>query len=208
MKEFWNDRYSEQGFAYGTQPNGFFKQELDKLEKGAILLPAEGEGRNAVYAAINGWRCFACDISSEGKKKAQSLASANNVSLDYSVGDFGSLSYQDAYFDVIALIYAHFPAEKKKHFHSLADRYLKPGGIIILEAFSKNHIRFNAKNPKVGGPKDLGMLYAVEEIRNDFPNYEMLILEEREVDLSEGKYHIGRGSVVRFVGKKIRSEFF
>ena len=202
MKEFWNDRYSQQAFAYGTQPNVFFKQELDKLKKGTVLLPAEGEGRNAVYAAKRGWKSFACDISSKGKIKAQKLAAANEVSLHYSVGDFGSLSYKNDFFDAIALIYAHFPAEKKAQFHGLADRYLKVGGTVILEAFSKNHLRFNSENPKVGGPRDIDMLYSMEEIKNDFPNYELVILEEVETELNEGQFHVGLGSVVRFVGRK------
>jgi cyclopropane fatty-acyl-phospholipid synthase-like methyltransferase len=202
MKEFWNDRYSQQAFVYGTQPNVFFKQELDKLQKGMLLLPAEGEGRNAVYAAKQGWNSFACDISDKGKEKAQKLAAANKVSLTYSVGDFGSLSYQNAFFDTIALIYAHFPAEKKEQFHGLVDRYLKVGGTVIIEAFSKNHLRFNSDNPKVGGPKDIDMLYSTEEIQSDFPNYEVLILEEVETELSEGQFHVGLGSVLRFVGRK------
>ncbi|MEN2284438.1 class I SAM-dependent methyltransferase [Algoriphagus sp. SE2] len=202
MKQFWNDRYASEQFAYGQEPNVFFKQELDKLKKGKILLPADGEGRNSVYAARQGWESFACDISIKGKEKAMKLAKSQNVDLNYSVGDFGDLSYEDQYFDTIALIYAHFPAEKKHEFHRLVDQYLKVGGRLVLEAFSKNHLQYNSKNSKVGGPKDIDMLYSVDEIRNDFSNYDFELLEEIETYLSEGEYHIGRGSVVRCVGRK------
>jgi SAM-dependent methyltransferase len=204
MKEFWNDRYSQESYAYGTQPNVFFKQEIDKLAKGTILLPAEGEGRNAVYAAKQGWKTFACDISDEGKKKAAALAASNNVNLEYSVGDFGEFSYQPAFFDAIALVYAHFPAEKKSPFHRQVNKYLKVGGTIIIEAFSKKHLEYNNENPKIGGPRNIDMLYSGEEIKNDFSNYEIARLEEVEIGLNEGNFHIGRGSVVRFVGKKIK----
>lgn len=52
MKEMWDKRYGNTEYAYGEEPNAFFKKTLDKLDlKGSILLPAEGEGRNAVYAA-------------------------------------------------------------------------------------------------------------------------------------------------------------
>jgi len=202
MKQFWNDRYASDQFAYGQEPNVFFKQEIDKLAKGKILLPADGEGRNSVYAAKHGWTSFACDLSLQGKEKAQKLAAKNQVNLNYLVGDFGSLSYQKQFFDTIAMIYAHFPAEKKSEFHGLADQYLKVGGTIILEAFSKNHLKFNSVNPIVGGPRDIEMLYSIEEIKDDFPNYEILILGETETELSEGQFHIGRASVVRFVGRK------
>lgn len=202
MKQFWNDRYASDQFAYGKEPNVFLKQELDKLQKGNILLPADGEGRNSVYAATQGWTSYACDISVKGKEKAQKLAAENKVELNYAVGDFADLNYKNHFFDAIALIYAHFPVEKKKELHERVNAYLKVGGTVILEAFSKNHLDFNSKNPKVGGPKDIKMLYSEDEIKEDFPNYEVLTLEEIEVDLDEGAYHIGRGSVVRFVGRK------
>lgn len=202
MKNFWNDRYSSNAFAYGKEPNVFFKQELDKLESGKILLPADGEGRNSIYAAQQGWDVHACDISDSGKAKAETLAAENRVDIQYLVGDFGNLPYENSYFDAVALIYAHFPSEKKKQYHDLVNLYLKPGGTIIIEAFSKAHLRFNSENPSVGGPKDIDMLYSIEEIKNDFPNFRISVLEEVEIDLNEGEFHIGRGSVVRFVGNK------
>jgi ubiquinone/menaquinone biosynthesis C-methylase UbiE len=202
MKEFWDERYDSIAYAYGKKPNEFFKEQLNKLEKGKILLPADGEGRNSVYAAKLGWDVHACDLSSSGKDKAEKLAKEVNVSIRYLVGDFGDLIYSDSQFDAIALIYAHFPAERKNAFHKLVNRYLKVGGFIIFEAFSKNHIKFNSQNSNVGGPKDVEMLYSIEEVNKDFSKYEILILEEIETDLNEGKYHIGRGSVVRFVGRK------
>ena len=48
----WNDRYSANEFAYGEQPNNYLKEQLEKLPVGTILFPAEGEGRNAVFAAV------------------------------------------------------------------------------------------------------------------------------------------------------------
>ena len=54
MKEFWNERFSSEEYIYGTEPNLFFKSELDKRTPGDLLMPAEGEGRNAVYA-VNLW---------------------------------------------------------------------------------------------------------------------------------------------------------
>ena len=109
----WNDRYSKDGYAYGVQPNNYLKKQLEKLPVGAILFPAEGEGRNAVFSAKLGWKVSAFDISVEGKNKALKLAEANNVTIDYQVGELEKLSYKPEQFDAIALIYAHFPAEIK-----------------------------------------------------------------------------------------------
>src|SRR5215510_10066513 len=107
----WEDRFSEKEYAYGEEPNEYLKEQLIKLTPGAILFPAEGEGRNAVFAAKLGWSVSAFDISSEGKKKALKLAELNKVNIDYQVGELNSLNYHKEQFDAIALIYAHFPAD-------------------------------------------------------------------------------------------------
>ncbi len=198
----WNDRYSNEEFAYGTAPNNYLKEQLEKLNPGTILFPAEGEGRNAVFAAKSGWTVSAFDISSEGKNKAIKLAETHNVTIDYQIGELDSLSYQTEQFDVIALIYAHFPAGIKSSIHKRLDQYLKRGGIIIFEAFSKKHLEYLAKNDKVGGPKDIESLFSIEEIQDDFPNYQIIELEEKEIELNEGLFHDGKGSVIRFIGRK------
>ena len=198
----WNERYSKDEFAFGKQPNNYLKEQLEKLNVGKILFPAEGEGRNAVFAANLGWTVSAFDISMEGKKKADRLAEINNVTINYQVGDLQEISFDTEQFDVIALIYAHFPANIKSLYHKTLDKYLRNGGVVIFEAFSKRHIDYVSKNENVGGPRDLESLFSIEEIKSDFANYDIIELEEKEIELSEGLYHNGTGSVIRFVGQK------
>lgn len=200
--ERWNERYSNDEFAYGELPNNYLKEQLEKLAPGTILFPAEGEGRNAVFAAKLGWTVAAFDISNEGKNKAIKLAEKNKVAIDYQVGELQTLNFKPEQFDAIALIYAHFPASIKSLYHNTFDSYLKKGGVIIFEAFSKKHIDYVTANEKVGGPKDLESLFSLEEIQLDFPNYEIIELLKKEIELSEGIFHNGTGSVIRFVGRK------
>ncbi len=202
MKEKWDERYSKKEFAYGEQPNNYLKEQLNKIPTGTILFPAEGEGRNAVYAATLGWNVFAFDQSVEGKKKAIQLAGKHHVEINYEVGEFQSLTYRVNQFDVVALIYAHFPTDQKSNYHKILTTYLKPHGIVIFEAFSKRHLDYVSKNEKVGGPRDIGMLFSIDEIIADFNNLEIIELTEQEIELSEGLYHNGKGSVIRFVGRK------
>ena len=124
----WNDRYSKEEFAYGEKPNNYLKEQLEKLDAGTILFPAEGEGRNAVFAARLGWTVSAFDISVEGKNKAHRFAAANKVTIDYQVGELEKLNYNPGQFDVIALIYAHFPADIKSSIHRTLDKYLRKNG--------------------------------------------------------------------------------
>jgi SAM-dependent methyltransferase len=201
-KDRWDERYSSEEFAYGEEPNNYLKEQLDKLKPGTILFPAEGEGRNAVYAAKTGWNVFAFDISEEGKKKALQLAKSNNVKIDYQIGELENLQYIADQFDAIGLIYAHFPATVKSHYNTFLDKYLRKGGIVIFEAFSKKHHDYVQKDEKVGGPKDIESLFSIEEIQSDFPDYDFEELAEMEIELNEGLFHNGKGSVIRFVGRK------
>lgn len=197
----WDERYRQPGYAYGELPNVFFKQELDRLKPGTILLPAEGEGRNAVYAATRGWTVFAFDQSREGQRKALQLASRKGVTLNYQVST-GTLPYQPGQFDAVALIYAHFSDDIRSSLHQQLAGFVKPGGVIILEAFSKKHLPYVTQNPGVGGPKEVSLLLSLDEIQTDFSDFEPLQLSEEIIQLQEGHYHNGTGSVLRFVGRK------
>ena len=158
----WNERYVNEEFAYGEEPNNYLKEQLEKLKTGTILFPAEGEGRNAIFAAKLGWTVSAFDISVEGKNKADKLADKNGVIIDYQVGELETLNFENEQFDAIALIYAHFPADIKSIYHKTFDKYLKEGSVIIFEAFSKKHIEYVMADEKIGGPKDVDSLFSIE----------------------------------------------
>jgi len=201
-QDIWNQRYAQASYAYGELPNVFFENALKDLHPGKLLLPAEGEGRNAVYAAKMGWQVDAFDLSESGKNKALALADKNQVSIIYQVADVANIQFPFESFDAIALIYAHFLAEDKSAYHKQLSNYLKIGGMLIFEAFGKSHVNYQAENPAVGGPKSLEMLFSIEELENDFTGFEFHYLKEEIVDLNEGLYHKGKGAVVRMIGKK------
>lgn len=199
----WNSRYNNSAYAYGITPNEFFKSIIEEYNpQGKILLPAEGEGRNAIYAAKKGLEVFAFDISIEGKKKAERLAQQENVNIHYEVGQFFDLELVNEKFDVAALIYAHFPPPILSKYYQKVAELLKPNGLVILEGFSTNHLPLRTANPKVGGPGMIEMLFSEKTILNNFSDFEILQLEEVEIELKEGLYHNGIGKVMRFVGRK------
>jgi len=194
-KNKWDERYAQKEYVYGKEPNDFFKQELAKYKPGKILLPAEGEGRNAVYAAKLGWEVYAFDSSSEAIKKAQQLASENNVEIHYTLSSFEEADYPNDYFDLIGLFYAH--TLNRAQNHKKLFRFLKPKGTIILEGFSKEQIHYNS-----GGPRNIEMLFSEEELQSDFADLTELITEKMETQLNEGKQHNGKASVIRLIGLK------
>ena len=201
-KQFWDDRYSKEVFASGDNPNEFLNDTLPNYTPGKILFPAEGEGRNAVYAASLGWDAVAFDISTAARLKAEMLALNTGITIDYHVQSALEFNYGVNIYDAVVLIYSHFPTDVKQHFHDKIQECLKPCGVVIMEAFSLHNLEFQKVNPYIGGPSDPGMLYTVDEIRHSFGELEFKYLEELTIELHEGVYHNGTGSVVRMVGIK------
>lgn len=203
MKELWDKRYSSIEYVYGTNGNEFLKQSIVKYGlKGKALFPAEGEGRNAVYAAKCGFEVSAFDISEQAKLKALKLANYEQVVIDYQVGNVREIHIEFENYDVVALIFAHMSAFQRVELHRFVGRALKTGGVIILEAFSKNNLPLRIENPLVGGPDKLELLFSTEEILEDFKGFEIISLEEVETELSEGTLHNGIAKVIRFIGRK------
>ena len=204
MKEFWDERYAAKEYVYGTEPSVFLKNVLAEFQlKGKILLPGEGEGRNAVYAAKMGLKVMAFDQSIEGQKKAFKLAKSNNVKITYQLGGLEELKFAENSFDAIVLSFVHFPSHLRTSYHKQLARLLKKDGLIIIEGFSKNQLNFVNKNSEGGGPKDINVLYSLDEIKNDLYDLHQIVLSEEIVELNEGNFHKGKSSVIRFVGRKI-----
>ncbi|SOD96915.1 class I SAM-dependent methyltransferase [Spirosoma fluviale] len=197
MNEFWETRYSSPTYAYGTQPNEFFKQCIDTLPPGRVLLPAEGEGRNAVYAARQNWAVDAFDFSEAGRQKALQLAETFGIKFAYTIDTFAEIDVPENTYGLIGLIYAHMPSVERKVVHKRLISFLKPGGFVILEAFHKEQLG----NPS-GGPKDSDMLYNRTDLLEDFNELNILQLEEVYTDLNEGPFHHGSACVIRLVAKK------
>ncbi|KJF42373.1 class I SAM-dependent methyltransferase [Draconibacterium sediminis] len=197
MNSFWNERYSATEYAYGEAPNEFLKEQLPQLQPGKVLFPAEGEGRNAVFAATLGWEVTAFDPSSEGKRKALLLSDKHNVSINYQVTDYKNADFEKEYFDCICLTYVHMPENMRNQVHQKLASYLKPGGTLILEGFSKEQI-----NKNTGGPKDIGFLFDEKELKNDFKNFSTLTTYKTDIELDEGLYHRGLASIIRLKGVK------
>ncbi|MGE5457083.1 MAG: class I SAM-dependent methyltransferase [Methanococcaceae archaeon] len=198
MQDQWDQRFKEEGFAYGSQPNEYFKMEIDKLVPGRLLLIGEGEGRNAVYAAKTGWQVDAFDFSEAAKEKALNFAAQNNVKINYSVQDLNDFLPEAGQYDAAAIIYVHLDEQLRIEVNNKLIKALKPGGALIMEVFDKDQMPY-----KSGGPKDLSLLYSLEDVVNDFADLDFVNLSKEIINLNEGKYHNGEAVVIRFTGIKV-----
>lgn len=198
MQDEWNKRFGKEDYFYGIEPNAFVKEQLLKLKPGKILFLAEGEGRNSVYVAKLGWDVDAVDFSISGKEKAERLAVENNVKINYQISDLNEFVFKENYYDVVVNNFFHTFEDSRISIHNKVKSSLKSGGKYILEAFAKEQIKRNT-----GGPKNIDLLYSLEEINNDFQDFDFIHFSKEEIKLSEGSGHEGSAIVIRFVGEKI-----
>ena len=193
--DFWNSRYAEPGYAYGTEPNAFLVSQKKYLKPGGkALAVADGEGRNGVWLAQQGLDVLSVDASEVGLRKTQELAADRGVAIRTEKVDLTTWKWPEQKFDVVAAIFIHFPPEVRARMHRRMFEALKPGGVLILEAFTPEQLTY-----KSGGPPVAEMLYTADMLRIDFAGGEILFIEETIAELTEGNYHRGAGAVVRLV---------
>lgn len=197
MQNFWDTRYAAEEFVYGKEPNAYFASQLALLDPGKLLLPGEGEGRNAVHAASTGWKVEAFDQSRVAAKKALAFAAEKGLDLKYRVSGIEEFAFQADAYDAAGLIYVHAPPPQRKLLHRKVVGCLKPGGSVILEAFHVSQLGNNT-----GGPGIPELLFTEEIIRSDFAGLELIGLEQKRVILEEGAFHRGEAELIRFVGRK------
>ena len=193
----WNERYSVSDYVYGKSPNAFFREQLDPLAAGTILLPGEGEGRNAVYAASKNWSVEAFDYSQSGFNKAMRLAEEMDVLINYSISSFDDYTYKPSYYNACGLIFCHMPDQARSKFHARVVESLAPGGVLILEAFHSSQL-----GKDTGGPQNSEFLFNEEKLSSDFRTLNLTLFEKRVFPLYEGLYHTGEAHVIRCIGVK------
>ena len=194
---FWDHNFAVAGFKYGTAPNAFLVEQAHRLKPvGDVLVPGDGEGRNGVWLAQQGHRVTSMDGSSVGLQKAQALAAERNVTLETALGDLADWSPEPAAFDAVVLTFVHLPPAIRADAHRRLAAGLRPGGVLVLEAFHPLQL-----DHRSGGPKDAAMLYTPETLRQDFSGLDELLAWSGEVTLDEGPGHQGLAHVTRWIGR-------
>jgi SAM-dependent methyltransferase len=193
----WDDRYSEPGYAYGSEPNDFLVSVVERIPPGPVLCLAEGEGRNAVFLASRGHAVTAVDASAIGLGKARSLAAERKVTIETVCSDLADYTITPDHWAGIVCIWCHLPGALRERVHRAAAAGLRSGGVIVLEAYTPAQLALGT-----GGPKVSELLYTRELLERDFEGLEWIIARETEREIHEGKYHGGRSAVVQLVGRK------
>ena len=194
---FWNDRYAVDGHVYGEAPNRFLAEVTGQIPAGPVLCLAEGEGRNAVHLALQGYQVTAVDQSEVGLAKAHRLAKARGVEVRTVIRDLQHYHITPGAWAGITAIFAHLPPLLRSKVHSEAMLGLQPGGVFILEAYTPAQLSLGT-----GGPKSPELLMTLAGLREELAGLEFLIAREIEREVIEGDSHTGRGAVVQILARR------
>lgn len=199
---FWNEMYGGSEYAYGTEPNDFLKIQIESGDMGLkpharVLCLAEGQGRNAVYLAQQGYDVSMIDYSETGLQKARELADLKGVSIKTICADLSDYSLQLDSWDAIVIVFGHFPAVVRKNVYPQLWGALNEGGILISETYSPKQVEY-----QTGGPKDPSMMASEEELRGVLKEFSELKMNELVRDIHEGQYHNGTSCVIQLVAVK------
>ena len=197
-KETWEQRFDNDSYIFGVEPNEYLRSQLKLLKPGNVLSIADGEGRNSVWLAKKDFEVDAFDFSSNAIRKAQRLADANNVIVNFHNIDWQSFNWKKNHYDNIVGIFFQFagPEDRMKIFNHI-DASLKPGGVVVLQGYSTAQMKFNT-----GGPGKLEHLYDEKILVTAFKHYELLDIRTYESEIHEGTSHKGMSGLIGFVAKK------
>ena len=196
----WDQRYAVDEYIFGTEPSDILTRHTQYIKAGETALTiADGEGRNGVYLARQGLQVTSFDVSPVGIAKAKRLAVRHQAALMILENDIKSWDWKPESFDVVVGIFFQFldPVARAKVFAGIIGT-LKPNGRVFLRGYTPRQQHY-----RTGGPSEIENLYTSDLLLREFRGFEILHLEEREVDLSEGPRHTGMSAFVDFIARKI-----
>jgi len=195
----WDERYAQDGYFFGTEPNTFLLSQQKLLKPGMTCLAvADGEGRNGVWLAQQGLRVLSVEASVVALEKAKKLAAQRGVKVEFEQADLALWDWGKRRFDVVAAIFIQFasPALREQMFAGIK-QCLKPGGLLLLQGYTPRQLEY-----KTGGPPVAENMYTLELLKKEFGDMEILHLKEHDEHVSEGTGHSGMSALIDLVARK------
>jgi SAM-dependent methyltransferase len=200
MNNQWDERYSASEYMYGTEPNDFLREEYHRIRPGGkVLCLADGEGRNGVFLAQQGFDVTSVDASQVGLEKALALAKANDVMISTVHADLADYDLGVDQWDAVVSIFCHLPPDLRSRVHNAVTSSLRMDGVVILEAYTVDQLSF-----KTGGPPVAALMMSAQQLRHDFEALNVIVCDEWTRMIHEGALHNGQSAVVQFVAQRNR----
>jgi SAM-dependent methyltransferase len=185
----WNEKYAAEELVFGTTPNEFLARQAPLYKPGGkILCVGDGEGRNGVWLAEEGFHVLSIDGARNGVEKAIRQAEIRGVSERFTgeCADLLNWHWPTELFDGVACYHLYFMPDERKIMHQAMMDSLKDNGLFTLEVFHPDHVGRGC-----GGPALKELCYRAQDLEDDFKAYQILHLEECERELAPSSFHDG-----------------
>lgn len=193
----WDQRYAADDYVYGTVANDFLREQVAQIPKGRVLCLGEGEGRNAVFLAEQGYSVTAVDQSSVGLAKCQALAEKRGVRVETIFCDLAEYEIEAGAWQGIVSIFCHTPAPIRQRLHGQLAKGLSSTGVFVLEAYTSEQLKFGT-----GGPPVAELMMELTDLREELKGLHILLGQTCEREIQEGRLHHGMGAVVQVLASK------
>lgn len=195
----WDQRFSNvSGFMYGEQPNVWIATQLPVLSKGSkVLALADGEGRNSVWLARQGYRVSNWDYSAVGLEKTQFLAQSANVEVETVLLDLIQDALPEQEFDAVVASFFHVPKAFQLQCWRKVFSRMKPASSLVVQVFDESQLPLSS-----GGPKSIDLLYDLATWQTLLRDWQVESCCLDQVDLDEGSHHQGLAQVINIKAVK------
>jgi SAM-dependent methyltransferase len=180
--ERWNRILTEEKPRFNTRPNAFLVDMVKGRPAGVALDVGMGQGRNAIWLAQQGWNVTGFDPAEKAVALARQNAEKLGLKLTTEVKSLEQFDFGESKWDLILLSYVGGREARER-----IQRALKPGGILVVEAFHRDATRGRA----IGS----GVVFAPGELVGLYLGLRVVRYEEPVVEADFG----GAGEHVRVV---------
>ncbi len=196
---FWDQRYAQSGYLFGTEPADFLHDQAGVLAPGSrVLCVADGEGRNSVFLAGLGHEVTAFDASSVALEKARALAAEKGVSVDFHLSGIEDWDWSRTYDAVVGVFIQFAPPDLRDRLFGWMGQAVAPGGLLLLHGYAPRQVGYGT-----GGPPNAENMYTEAMLRAAFGGWEILRLADYDAEIDEGEGHSGRSALVDLVARKV-----
>lgn len=184
--ERWNRILTEEKPSFNVHPNAFLIEMAKGRKPGKALDVGMGQGRNAIWLAQQGWDVTGFDPAGKAVALAQENARKLHVQFTTTVEGVETFHFGESRWDLILLSYAG----GRENVEAI-QRALKPGGILIMEAFHRDA----SKDHPIGGD----VVFDTGELPKLYPQLRVVRYEEPVAKADFGQQEV---RLVRYCGQK------